>query len=88
MISAILLLALMAGDAPAGGTAATTPAPATAPATAPAKADELVCHNERDLGSNIPHRVCRRQSEIDARAAQDRQALEQMQAGTRMDTPH
>ena len=58
------------------------------PATAPAKADELVCHNERDLGSNIPHRVCRRQSEIDARAAQDRQALEQMQAGTRMDTPH
>jgi hypothetical protein len=90
MISAILMLALMASDAPAGGaatTAATTPAPVTAPAAKP-KTDDLICHNEHDLGSNIPHRVCRHQSDIDSRAEQDRQTLEQIQNGTRVGSSH
>ena len=85
MISAILMLALMADAAPAAGTTPpVSPPPAAAPAPAPkAKTDELICHNEKELGSNLGHRVCRRQSEIDARAAQDQQTLQQIQSGTR-----
>ena len=83
MISMLLLLALTAGDVPAptvtpSDTPASTPAAAPA-APAPPKKDEMVCHNEKDLGSNLPHRVCRHQSEIDARAAHDRDAVQQMQ---------
>ena len=81
MISALLMLALVASEAPAAATSTDAPAAQTAPA-APAKPkpDELVCHNERELGSNLPHRVCRRQSDIDARAQQDAESLERAQA--------
>jgi len=91
MISAILLLALMADPAPAGATPPVAPAPAAAPAPTPApkaKTDELVCHTEKELGSNLTHHVCRRQSDIDARAAQDRETLEQIQSGTRTMSGH
>jgi len=78
MLSTLLLVALLAADVPptAGGAPA-TPAPAVAPAKP--KTDEMVCHNEKDLGSNLPHRVCRRQSEIDARAEAERANVQQMQ---------
>ena len=83
MFSTLLLVALLAADVPS---VAGTPAPASPPpAAAPdkPKADPMVCHNEKDLGSNLPHRVCHHQSEIDARAEADRATVQQMQ-----NTPH
>ncbi len=82
MFSALLLVALMAGDVPpvAGTPVDASPPPAAAPAKP--KADEMICHSEKDLGSNLPHRVCRRQSEIDARAEVERANVQQMQNTT------
>ena len=81
MLSTLLLVALLAADVPpTAGSAPAAPPPAAAPAK-PAT-DELICHSEKELGSNLSHRVCRHQSEIDARAQQDRDNLEQLQNGS------
>ena len=38
-------------------------------------ADEMVCRMERQTGSNMRVRICRRRSEIDERAAEDQQMM-------------
>ncbi len=42
--------------------------------------DEIVCRRERITGSNISRRICRKASEMDARAADDQAALRQIRS--------
>ena len=47
----------------------------TASVSPASDADEIICKMERETGSNMRFRVCRKRSEIEARSAADQEAL-------------
>ena len=49
--------------------------PQTASASPENDPDELICHRERETGSNFTTRICRTRAEIEAREAQDQDIL-------------
>lgn len=83
-------VALLADATPAATQAAAPPAaPAAAAAKPAAKAgNDIVCHKEAILGSNIPKKVCFSKAEYEANRTESRSAVEHIQAGTPMMTGH
>ncbi len=77
MISLVLAAALFAAAEPAAAPAAATPAKA-AKVEKPNK-DGLICRKEPTLGSRMKTRTCMTQEQWDARAAEDRDMVEQAQ---------
>ena len=80
MISLVLAAALFAAAEPAAAPAE----PAAAAAAKPEKAEKakksgLVCRNEPVVGSRMPTRTCMTQEQWDARAADGRKMLEDVQ---------
>ena len=53
----------------------------SANAMAASDPDEIVCRREREAGSNMSVRVCRKQSEIDARSQNDKDWLRDSRSG-------
>ncbi len=47
----------------------------------PNNTDKIVCSNEAQVGTRVPKRVCRKQSEIDERSRQDQRTIEEIQTG-------
>jgi len=45
----------------------------------PRNTDKIVCEKETRIGTRVPKRVCRKQSEIDERARQDQRTTEEIQ---------
>ena len=45
----------------------------------PNNTDKIVCRKEKPTGSNIPRRVCRKQSWMDDRTDQDQREIETME---------
>lgn len=88
----ISTLFVMFFQAVAGDPAAIAPPPAPAPAVEPAPApetpaearrkakEELVCHNERVVGSRMPVRICRSKSAADENTAASRAWLDRAQS--------
>ena len=65
-------------SAPPAGLVPETDPPAveqTAIVSPASDADEIICKLERESGSNMRFRVCRKRSEIEARSAADQDAL-------------
>jgi hypothetical protein len=74
-----LLLAAATPDSNAAqATPETSPANAVVATEADAAADPVVCKTERRPNSRFGNRVCRRQSELDARARADRESAGEM----------
>ena len=48
----------------------------------PNNTDKIVCKKETVIGTRVPKRVCRKQSEIDERARQDQRTVERIQSGS------
>ncbi|MBN1830951.1 MAG: hypothetical protein JW896_02470 [Deltaproteobacteria bacterium] len=46
----------------------------------PNNTDKIVCRNEPQIGTRVPKRVCRKESEIIRRARQDQRTLERIQS--------
>ena len=47
----------------------------------PNNTDKIVCKYETAIGTRVPKRVCRKQSDIDERSRQDQRTVEEIQAG-------
>jgi hypothetical protein len=84
-------VALLAEATPAATQAAAPPAaPAAAAAAKPAAkaGNDVVCHKEAILGSNIPKKVCFSKAEYEANRTESRATIEHIQAGTPMLAGH
>jgi hypothetical protein len=46
----------------------------------PNNTDKIVCKYETAIGTRVPKRICRKQSEIDKRSRQDQRTLEEIQS--------
>ncbi|MDB5417757.1 MAG: hypothetical protein JWP50_1176 [Phenylobacterium sp.] len=84
--------ALLAETTPAAAQAA---APAAAPGAAVAAAkpvakagNDVVCHKEAILGSNIPRKVCFSKAEYEANRTESRANVEHIQVGAPMVAGH
>ena len=79
MLTAMLAAVVLLADTTPAAAAATQPAAKPAPATK-SEGNDVVCHKEFKLGSNIPTKICRSRSEDEANRAESRMTLEHMQA--------
>jgi hypothetical protein len=46
----------------------------------PNNTDKIVCKYETAIGTRVPKRICRKQSEIDKRSRQDQRTLDEIQS--------
>ena len=76
-MTALLLIALFQSTAPVASFTAPSP-PAKAVTGTPNK-DGLICRKEAVIGSRMKTRTCMSQEQWDARAADDRELVEQAQ---------
>ena len=53
----------------------------------PNNTDKIICKKEKPTGSNIPRRICRKQSWIDERAAHDQRVIEEFTRHQRPPSP-
>ena len=48
----------------------------------PNNTDKIVCKKEKPIGSNIPRRVCHKESYLEDRTRQDQRAIDEIQRNT------
>lgn len=77
-----MLIVMLAATALLADAAPAAAAPAKAPPAAKPVADQIVCHKEFTVGSNIPRKVCRSKADDELNRAEARKELEQMQLAT------